>query len=262
MRKAFLCVVMFCIAALGQTSAGGQAVVGGRAILGGGVTGGGPIQTVTFVSFAASAGETNSTPVATMVTATATYQVTAGNILVCFPSSGTTSVSFTSLTDTAGNTFTPVGSVSSSTVGSVQLFYSIMTTSNAADVVTANMSPNGAFNSMTCSQFSKAGGSWNLDAAPTTATGTTGTSMTSNTFSTAQTKEAIIAAGRTFGGYTAGTPTIGGTGAGGSVQNGSSADQVMFYLLPTTTQSSITATVAGVGGGNPWAIAVASFYAQ
>lgn len=225
--------------------------------------GGTPLYAITHVSDAASGGEV-STVVSSISTTTVNYAVSVGNLLVCFGrASGIATIT---LSDTAGNTFTATNSaVSNSSIGTNQLFYSVITAASSADVITQAMSPGSNYNTLVCRQFSKAGGSWHLDAAPAGVSNVGSSTATSNTFTTTQATELILFIYTSYGGNSPSpstAPTIGGVGVSTTqYTNATVSDQWNFYLLASTVQTGITGTTT-LASTDPWAAWVASFYAQ
>lgn len=92
-------------------------------------------------------------PGSTASALTQTQNVTTGNALVVFVGWNTSGVTVTSVTDTAGNTYTPLTQQASSTLAFGQAFYALNVTGNASNRVTVNFSGS-TFCRVYCLQYS------------------------------------------------------------------------------------------------------------
>jgi hypothetical protein len=134
------------------------------------------------------------TPTTTAATAGITH--TAGNLLVAFAFfANNTGASSVTLSDTAGNSYTGVGSPYIGLANSVsQLFYAKNCLGNASNVVTSTLNAgNSAYMALSVRQFSGAETGTVLEASPASASGT-GTAIDSGSV-TVTAASAIIMAG-------------------------------------------------------------------
>jgi hypothetical protein len=197
--------------------------------------------------------DTSGSAVANISIASA-INVTAGNLLVVGCRNGTTTNNPTSVTDTAGNTFTLITGANPGAAGRLTVFYAKNVTGNASDIPRCNYSPSEAYQSVSVIQYSGASTTAPLD---TSATGTNGagTSVVSGTFTTATAKEVLVA------NCTAGALNIVfGSGAGYTVETTSQMSATADDIV-TATQSGVTATCSDTTATshNDWAIVVATF---
>jgi len=77
---------------------------------------------------------------ASSITTTESPSVTAGNLIVVATRVNSVSVTVTSVTDTAGNTYTKINSTFTSSVTSFEMWYAWNITGHAANFITANFS--------------------------------------------------------------------------------------------------------------------------
>jgi hypothetical protein len=200
---------------------------------------------------------------------TGVFSLTAGQLVVCVARSATPTT-YDYLTDVAGNVWARQGQLSQTTNRLGDIWYSFTQTGNASETVTLNLLPNDTGASLNCGYWSKTASSWNVDYT-ITATGNTtawansssnGSTLTSKTFSDSSATELLVCAGVSASGQTFTAGTIGGTAAAGSWTNGTNgttADQMTEYLIPTSLQAGITCGET-IGASNSWNMAVAGFY--
>jgi hypothetical protein len=191
---------------------------------------------------------------ATTSASTAGISHTAGNLLVAYGFfSSATGASSITLGDTAGNSYTGVGSpfVFSST-NVMQLFYKTNCLGNASNVVTSTCNAgNSTYMAISVRQFSGAATTSVLEASPPQATGT-GTAVDSGSV-TVTASEAVIMAGMfMLNGYSGGGSgyVFDGFGPGGS-------DGLFFsdeYKIVTASESATATATSGL-----WAIVAAAF---
>jgi hypothetical protein len=122
--------------------------------------------------------------------ATAAQNVAAGNLLAVGIRGGANSLTVSSVTDTAGNTFTQCPSARSNTTNMTDIWYAKNTTANASDVVTVTYSGSATFQGVIAEQFV---GLNTTSPQDTSANGhATGTSVTSGSFTPAGAGEIAV----------------------------------------------------------------------
>lgn len=187
------------------------------------------------------------------------FNLTAGNLVVVFArTSSSSATNITSVTDTAGNTYTALTGEADSlnSVGNARMFYTYNAIGNASDVVTMN---NGTapFRTITVAQYSGFGTADPFDVQAGADTGNNGGSTTigpTSAFTTTQTNELLVAAA------TVDNNTVSFTaGAGYTLEltnfNSGYTDQVVSSIQTNAT-ASMTQDSA-----NHWIIRVATFKA-
>lgn len=201
-------------------------------------------------------GESGSSSVSSQ--ATSAFSATTGN-LVCVMIRYDESLSVSSVTDTAGNTYTQAGTTADSGAGKLDIWYAKNIAGNASNVVTANLSGSAAFCVVRAVQYSGLDTSSPLDvtAKGTVASGTT--VSTSPAKSTSQADEVVVACGQAStltGAWTALTPT-------GYTDEGQDSNHIAIYAdqIYSSIQSSVTWTYTNTDGTVAKAIVVASFKA-
>ena len=192
-------------------------------------------------------GVTGSEDPSTTSIASAAKSTTTGNLLVAIVKSehGSTTVSVTDITDTAGNTWTIVANAHRSAIGdpSVCLAYAKNITGNAANVVTATLSPAGDFRRIIVEEFSGLDTTSPEDQNEQTQTGAGSPFETADIVTTASGLVVIgVGAFGTLTGHT-GTPgnpdfTVGET----------AGDTAFAYLISGSAQT-VTPGMGATGGG-------------
>lgn len=173
--------------------------------------------------------------------ATAAQSVTTGNLLVAAIRGGNNSLTVSTVTDTAGNTFTQCPSARSNTSNMTDIWYAKNITGHASDVVTVNYSGGATFQGVIAMQFV---GLSTTSPQDTSANGhATGTSVTSGSFTPAGAGEvAVVVASPSSGAaWTA------GTGYGLQTNSGTSNVQTEIGYIGTGSQ---TASINIVGSNN------------
>lgn len=185
--------------------------------------------------------------------ATAATSLTTGNFIVACVRRGTASISVSSVTDTAGNTYHHAIGPIESGAGAVEIWYSENVTGNASNVVTANFSGATISRSIITAQFYGMATSSSLDQ---TASGTsTGASpVTSGSLTTTRGNEVLIVAAEVS---VTGSTWTEQANVGRVLQDSSAVMVVGSTYLPNV----ITETVAYASSDttNVKAIAVATF---
>jgi hypothetical protein len=244
------CAALVVAAFLGTVALAEKIVVYGPGPAGGGGT------CCTLVSKAQNDNSTGS-QVTTLATSS-TLNVASGNLLVCGTRQGTDTTNPTSITDTAGNTFTRItGSNSASGANLTTLWYAKNATANASDTITANWGGAGeAYASIHCIQYSGASTSAPLDQS-TNGTGSTTCQVNSAAFTTTVANEAIVA---TF--LTGSLSNTFSNSCQSSIYTieltGPSGMSGMMDQIVTSIQTGVTAGV-NAAGGSAITMAVASF---
>jgi hypothetical protein len=153
------------------------------------------------------------------------------------------------ITDTAGNTYSPVPGASASGVNNVAAYLCSGSTANASNVVQVNSTAGITFASVHVLDIAGVATSSAVDVAAgsTQAYNTSTTTVTTAAFSTAQASEIVVAICGLNGGsqVDAGTPTIGGTNATWATRITASGFGVnntgTCYVIESATQSGIDA---------------------
>ena len=172
---------------------------------------------------------------------TAAMNLSAGNLLVMGIRGGSSSLTVSSISDTAGNTFTQCPSAISNTSNMTDIWYAKNTIANAANQVTVNYSGSATFQGVIASQFVGLNTSSPQD---TSANGhATGTSVTSGSFTPAGAGEVafVVASPSSGAAWTA------GTGYGLQTNSGTSNVQTETGYIGTGSQ---TASISIVGSNN------------
>jgi hypothetical protein len=192
----------------------------------------------------------NGTPVTT-VSASA-INATSGNLIAVFVTyyygvHGDPAT--TTITDTAGNTYTQVDTRDNGASQKIISFYAKNIVGNASNVVTATFSSNTIYTDIFVLQYSGLDTASPLDA-HTTGTASASTSVTSSSFTTSQADEVIVAGAfdDTGGPLTAEA----GYTKQVSVNNGGVEDKIVSSI-----QTGVTASMTGASGN--WGMAVMTF---
>ena len=181
--------------------------------------------------------------------ATAAQNLAAGRLLVVGIRGGSSSLTVSSVADTAGNSFTQCPSARSNTSNMTDIWYAKNTTANAADVVTVTYSGAATFQGVIASQFV---GLNTTSPQDTAANGhATGTSVTSGSFTPAGAGEIafVIASPSSGNSWTA------GTGYGLQTNSGTSNVQTETGYIGTGSQ---TASI-NISGSNNMDLSVCVF---
>ena len=190
---------------------------------------------------------------------TCTLNVTTGNfVIVNLRCTQSSSVTISSVSDTAGNTWTVGSKLNIGTNTMIQSAYAYNVTGNASDVITVNYSSTAGFAQIWADQFS--GIQTSSTPFDSTATGTGGTSVTSGTYSTVQNNElayAIASAESASGSWTAGTGFTAAQAAPASQGVASFSE----YQIYSSIQSGVTASVSGNTTGAAAGLIVYTFKA-
>lgn len=175
---------------------------------------------------------------------------TAGNLLVAMFSWQISS--FTSIADTAGNTWHDTGINFTGGNNIMRIYYAYNISGNASNVVTVTLSGGGTYRTIVVYEISGAGTS---DPLNTTSTGTdtTGTSITTATLTISATSEIICA-------LVVGSPTITG-GSGYTLVNFglTGSDPTAYFADEYHIISASEAATASNGSSAFWCVAAASF---
>jgi hypothetical protein len=181
--------------------------------------------------------------------ATAGISHTAGNLLYVHGSfrEGCASLSM-AVTNTAGDTFTAIGSLTDNTTNMCSgQWYAKNIVGNGSDVVTLTVTGGTVVNiAVTVMEFSGLDTASPLDSSAT-ATGTTSSTnlVTTGAFSTAQADEVVACGLKGYGGtFTAGTEGAGYTIPAGAT-DGYHATHSAQYQIFSATQSGVTASFTG-----------------
>ncbi len=188
-----------------------------------------------------------------------TFPTSAGDCIAVFVVWGSTSITVTSVTDVAGNTYTAQTSCPRSDgFSSGQWWVAKNVTGNAANAATANFSSTVAYVAIHALEYSGVDTSSPVDVNPAAGAGS-GATLTSASFTTTSANEVLL-----VGGNAASYITF---TAGGSytIQTQDSATptgpiSATEDLIVTSTQSSVTASMTQSGTG-AWLIAVLSLKA-
>lgn len=197
--------------------------------------------------------------------ATAAFVATAGNLIVIGLGQDTNTTRPSSITDTAGNTYTRVVGADA-TPGSldlITLWYAFNITGNASNVVTAHWAGNHEYGSMNVMQFSGVLTTDPIDVGTSAIATSPATSITSGSFTTTQADEVICVFARNHDGGTFSVGLIGGTNATSCFNTGGAgaAGQGGEYLIVSGIQTGITAKMNGSPSSSDWEMSIASFKA-
>ncbi len=184
--------------------------------------------------------------------------VSSGNALVVGCVASSSGAITTTVSDTAGNTFSSFGSQMAWNSGTSfsQMFVALNTTANSNDVITCNFSASVNYPGLVAVQYSGVLASNAIDVTNATGTCTNCESVTSSSFTTVQPQEVIVALydanySVTFTAGTGFTVAVqaGGTGASGFAL----ADEIT-----SAVQSAATTSASWSGASVPGAIVVGS----
>ena len=217
-----------------------------------GVAGGGSAPTVISKVNTQEANATSGTSLST-----AGASVMTGNALVVGCAVVAASAPTITVSDTAGNTFSPVGSelAWNSSGNFTEMFAALNVTGNANDAITCNFSASVSYPGLVAVQYSGVATSGAIDVTNATGQCSNCTSVTSSSFTTAQAKEVIVAL------YNANnTATFSpGTGFTVEVQAGGTSNSgfALGDEITSAVQSGVTTSVSW-GTSLPGAILVGS----
>jgi hypothetical protein len=175
---------------------------------------------------------------------TSSFAATAGNLIFVIVKHGSDFTSTATVTDTAGNTYTAIGSLqaNSPNLGASQVFYAHNITGNAGNVVTATLQNACAYREIAVVQYSGIATSNPLGSSPTPVVQTASVSSgTSNTFSTTQANELVIAAVNTYGGE---TYTAGSAGTHAMTIRANTGGTCIEDYMATAQQANITSSLS------------------
>lgn len=191
---------------------------------------------------------------ATASITTGTFNLATGSLIVVFAENSTSSTDSQTVTDTAGNTFTPIQTASADSTHLIQVFYAKNTTANANDAVTCHFSPSASFLSCLELVYTGADTTAPLDTNFTGNSSTAGTTATSGTFTTTKPNEVLVAGAvwesgsNVFSAGTGYTKEVTDTNAIGSAED----------KIVSSIQTSVTATMTNTASA-AWMIVGATF---
>ena len=162
-----------------------------------------------------------------------------------------------SVSDTASNSYTQIGTVLDSGFTCQAQFYANNITGNASNVVTATWStPSGMFLAISVLQFSGVDSASPLDASAT-GTATSATLVTSGTFSTATANQVLVAGGASYDYSRTWTADTGyAIPSGATTEYAFSTAQ---YKIVSSTQTNVTASLTVSSSSAALSIMVATF---